>query len=266
MQTAEGGIRGVGGSPEVEATALAALALLGQGTTMTNGDGREVLSRCVGWLLAQQTDDGGLAPQGAEQVQHHALATYALAEAYGLGFALNLRGGLQAALAWLGAQRGPDGGFGDAQTTAMAVMAMVSVQFFKVEPPCAPKSVVEWFDTHPAENDRKALPAELLARLFVGQNVKQNEGQLEAARRVFADRGGEDPWLEFWASHLAYQIGGDDWRGWMVRLREIAQLQEKSESASNGSWMAVGGRAQSSTTALRVLSLEAMARYTRMVR
>ncbi len=266
MQTADGGIRGTGGRPEVEATALTALALLGHGTTMTNGDGREVLSRCVGWLLAQQADDGGLAPQGPEQVRHHALATYALAEAYGLGFALNLRGGLQAALAWLGEQRRPDGGFGDTLGTATAMMAMVSAQFFKVVPPCAPKSVVEWFDAHPDENDRTALAAELLARLFVGQNVKQDEAQAEAARRVFAERGDEDPWLEFWASHLAYQFGGEDWRGWMPRLREIAQLQEMNESASNGSWMAVGGRSQSSTTALRVLSLEAMARYTRMVR
>lgn len=266
MQTAEGGIRGVGGRPEVEATALTALALLGHGTTMTHGDGHEVLSRCAGWLLAQQADDGCLAPKGAEQLRCHALATYALAEAYGLGVTLNVRGGLQAALAWLGAQRRPDGGFGDALGTAAAAVAMVSAQFFKVGPPCEPKSVVAWFDTRPVQDDQTALAAELLARAFVGQSIKDLQVRTAATRLLSATGAGGDPWFEFWASHLAFQFGGEDWRGWMVRLREIAQLQEKSESASNGSWPAVGGRSQSVTTALRVLSLEAMARYTRMVR
>jgi hypothetical protein len=55
------------------------------------------------------------------------------------------------------------------------------------------------------------------------------------------------------------------WETWCRRLAEIL-LQQSKEGAPCGSWQLAIGYSRVTTTALRVLSLEAFYRYSRMIR
>ncbi|MCA9071992.1 MAG: hypothetical protein KDA84_23855, partial [Planctomycetaceae bacterium] len=79
-----------GGIPGVQAdsgvTALAILAFLGAGYTHEEGPYAEHVDRAVNWLIKQQREDGFLGGNATYYAQAycHGMATYALAEAYGM--------------------------------------------------------------------------------------------------------------------------------------------------------------------------------------
>lgn len=125
------------GNPAVDVglTGLALLAFLGDGNTMSTGPHRDVVARAVTWLAGVQRDDGLYGEEvGNPTLYNHAIATLAMAEAYGLsGRSPALRGGVQRAVAALARARNPYGawryalepnGDNDTSITGWAVFAL----------------------------------------------------------------------------------------------------------------------------------------------
>ncbi len=70
---------------DIGVTALATLAFLGDGTTPLAGPDRETVARAVRWLSSQQGENGLLGTGVAhDYIYDHAIATWALCEAFGL--------------------------------------------------------------------------------------------------------------------------------------------------------------------------------------
>lgn len=272
-QQADGSFRGDDGGPDLEATALVMLSLLAQGTTLHSGEHKEALNKGIGWLLDQQDDDGCFARVGPERLRHHTLATYALAEAYGLTYCLEVRGGLCDAVVWLAAQRRDDGGFGDVVpgapsddvSTASAVVAFASAEFFGVEAPVKSREVVTWFDDAAAPGDPTRSAPRLFSSFFAGRNPKDDEQMVAAADALVQNADPNDPWCQYWTTYSLFQMGGPWWKAWCTRVEEVAKQQHDAGDL-DGSWDAAAGHSRMTTTALRVLSLQAYSRYSRLVR
>ena len=71
---------------DVGATGLAVLAFLGAGNTMRSGPYKDQVKAGVRWLIGQQDQQSGLigTAQSHDFIYSHAIATWALCEAYGL--------------------------------------------------------------------------------------------------------------------------------------------------------------------------------------
>jgi hypothetical protein len=86
-------------------TALCVLAFLGAGHTPQSAtEHRDVVAKAVAHLLALQDDDGAFGPSSC---YGHGIATYALAECYGITKRPELRQPLERALTWILDHQGP---------------------------------------------------------------------------------------------------------------------------------------------------------------
>ncbi len=101
---------------DTAATGLALLAFQGAGYTHKEYKYSGQLERAVSWLVAHQADDGNLYVESDDesnkscQFYSHAIATLALAEAYGMTEDSELREPLQRAVNYLVATQHPDDG------------------------------------------------------------------------------------------------------------------------------------------------------------
>ncbi|MEO6597667.1 MAG: prenyltransferase/squalene oxidase repeat-containing protein, partial [Planctomycetota bacterium] len=124
---------------DVGVTGLALLALLGDGSSLRQGRYRDQVRRAALWLRQQQEENGLIGGAAASDfIYDHAIAAYALCEAYGLSSYETLRPAAQKALDYLQAHRNPYGAWryqprdGDSDTsiTGWCVLAMCSGKHF----------------------------------------------------------------------------------------------------------------------------------------
>jgi hypothetical protein len=127
---------------DVGVTGLALLAFLGDGSTLRSGPWRDNVRRAVQWLRSQQAENGLFgAPTSSDFVYDHAIATYAICEAYGLSESQLLRPTAQRALNYLEAHRNPYGvwryqprdGDGDTSVTGWCIMAYAAGKHFGLQ-------------------------------------------------------------------------------------------------------------------------------------
>jgi hypothetical protein len=128
---------------DVGCTALALLAFLGENNTTKSGPYRDVVRRGVGWLRRQQDMDTGLfgARLSHDYIYDHAIAAYAMCEAYGLSRSKLLEKHAQRGLDRLEAHRNAYGVWryqprdqdNDISVTAWAVMAYEAGRFFGLQ-------------------------------------------------------------------------------------------------------------------------------------
>lgn len=278
------------GRPDTTATALVTLALLGDGQTLDAGADTLALRASVGWLLGQQRENGAFADGGPGSLQQHALATYALAEASGLSTnGVLVRGAVQTAVGHLFAVRSVDGGWNDGTpgtpsdtlSTVHGLTAVASAEFFAMRGPAGPRELAPWFDSVAsatgahrltaaspvdAAPHAAATAAALFARFFAGQDPKQVPVMKVAADLLLATSDPKDPWGAYWTTYALFQMGGRHWVEWNRRIDgDIVQTQIR-DGELKGSWEPAGGCTRLTTTALRVLTLEAYYRYSRLVR
>ena len=137
QQAADGGFGDHG--PALADTALALLALLGDGSNLDSGSAKDIVRRGAGWLLAHQRDDGSFDADDAGATSTQAMAVLALLECCGLSKdrGMLLRPSARSAAAWMLAQRRPDGGLGDrgkatdTVSTAWGVCALESAALLR---------------------------------------------------------------------------------------------------------------------------------------
>jgi hypothetical protein len=141
---------------DVGLTGLALLAFLGDGSTMRSGPYRAQIKKGIAWLVEQQQETGLIGQAASHDfVYDHAIATYALCEAYGLSEYRLLRSYAQKAINYLEAHRNPylvwryqpRDGDNDTSVTGWCVMALKSASDFKL---LVDKKTLElaktWFD------------------------------------------------------------------------------------------------------------------------
>ncbi|MEO6597173.1 MAG: prenyltransferase/squalene oxidase repeat-containing protein, partial [Planctomycetota bacterium] len=274
QQRADGSFAASDDRADMEATALWMLALLGDGRTLEAGPAANVLQRGVGWILSRQHPDGALVDPAPGSIGQHALATYALVEAAGLSTKGALvHGGAQAGLDWLFAQRQPDGGWNnglqgvasDPMSTAKSIAAVASAEFFHFAVQTKSSQLAGWFDdvvvTEPAPT-----AAALFTRFFAGQDPKVVPAMNTMAARLVGTADPNDPWGAYWTTYALFQMGGRPWTTWQKKLDPAIVKTQIREGDLEGFWEPAGGCSRLTTTALRVLTLEAYYRYTRLIR
>lgn len=267
-QRADGAWTDNEGQPDRETTALALLSLLTAGGGPT-GQGAGAIARGVGSLIEAQGADGNLGGSGARSVHRHALCTYALAEAYGLSDrGPLLRGHLIAALQWLEASALPSGGWNDGTPgapldptcTGDAVVAITSAQFFRLPTALDAKTMLGWLPPIPAQgNVTEGAAAVLFARLFLG-GPEIGGATADWLTTTPLD---DAPTCQR-VTQILYQVGGAPWATWSKRLLTLPPAVVDGPFA--GSCEPTGELDRVTATSLRVLTMAALQRYTRLVR
>ncbi len=187
---------------DVGITALATLAILGDGTTMNKGKHRETLLKAVHWLGSQQDPDTGLIGSNASHtfIYDHAIATLALIEAYGLSDAKRLMPSAQRAINYLEHHRNPYAVWryqprdndNDTSVTTWCLLAYLAAKDHGLEVnPVAFKLVRAWYDqmTDPVSgrtgySERGGRPARQ-----AGQHAKRFPCELDESMTAMALAG-----------------------------------------------------------------------------
>lgn len=274
-------------------TALALLAFLGAGHTTDEGPHTDNVNRAIDWLIANQRDDGFLAPGAAhfEQMYCHGMATYALAEAYGMQANREnsrIRRPLEKAVLYIAAQQGDDGGWryvkgqeGDMSMFGWQLMALKSAEIAGLTmPPAARTKMVRFLkDRSLGESNglaayRKTLkptPPMTAEALFCKQMLgmtRSNPASIEAVTYLLqnAPKRSELNYYYWYYGTLAmYQFGGTAWERWNAALRDLLIAEQIKTGPDAGSWAPkdtwgpYGGRVYS--TAIATLSLEVYYRF-----
>jgi hypothetical protein len=127
---------------DVGATGLALLAFLGKGNTLRSGPHKDVVIDAVKWLRSQQGLNGLFGTNASHDfIYDHAIATYAMCEAYGLSDYKTLRKTAQGGINYLESHRNahscwryqPRDGSSDSSVTFWCVFAYIAARDFKLE-------------------------------------------------------------------------------------------------------------------------------------
>ncbi|QDT52468.1 hypothetical protein Pan44_04800 [Caulifigura coniformis] len=288
-------------------TALATLAFLGKLNTLSEGEYSDNVRRSTRWLIAQQktggfigNDPGGgrgeTVPGNMAGMYGHAMATFALAEAYAMSRdhqdARELRAAVERGIAFILAAQLEDGGWryfqyqtqgGDMSIFGWQLMALKSAQLGGVPiPPRVRDRVVEFLKknsrgTHgglgayrTTSPTTPAMTAEALyCRQILGAG-RDSAASREAVEyllsfRNLPTRQKFDLYYWYYGTLAMFQYGGEEWQQWNVRVRELLISEQVTEGPYAGSWeprdpwSGYGGRIY--TTAIATLSLEVYYRY-----
>jgi hypothetical protein len=124
---------------DVGVTGLALLAFLGDGSTMRSGPYKDVIKKGAIWLKEQQQENGLFGQSASHDfVYDHAIATYAMCEAFGLSQSTILKSTAQKGVNYLESHRNPYSVWryqprdndNDTSVTAWCIMAYESGKFF----------------------------------------------------------------------------------------------------------------------------------------
>jgi len=288
-QAEDGSFSGPDGKPDLTATCLMTLALLGDGSTMRAGPDRARIKKAVLWLRAQLMADGTFRPFGKRarknSTRANGLATYTIVEAAGLSEYRLLWKTVDPAVKALLALRNDDGGWSsdptqknsDSEATAWCALACMSARFFRHPAPGQPsqKHLVDWFHRHPAKTAKHAA-MELLCRVTADKLPTDEYNGAQTAHvladhplveRLLAEASVEKPDECYWASNALFAVGGKPWKAWQPRLTAITTSQNTAPKSEHYlTWDPGHGHTRFETTSLRVLTLQTYYRFSHLVR
>jgi hypothetical protein len=290
--------KGVPGSrADVGVTALAMLAFLGADYTHERGHYADEVSRAIRWLIANQTEDGYLGGNATyfARMYCHGMATYALAEAYGMqenrDGAIKLREPLERAVGYIAASQNADGGWryvkrqrSDMSMFGWQMMALKSAEIAGIEIPDKVRSgMIRFLKDRSLGKHRglatyrqteKPMPpshAMTAEALFCKQMLGIDRANPQCVEAVdflinrIPRRSQTNLYYWYYGTLSLYQYGGKPWRQWNESLRDqLVATQETSGPLAGswdpvGPWGAYGGRVYS--TALSTLCLEVYYRF-----
>jgi hypothetical protein len=206
---------------DIGVTGLSLLAFLGDGSTARSGTYKEQIKRAVKWLCEQQQPNGRFGAAETEDfIYDHAIATYAMCEAFGLSDSQVLRESAQRAVDHLESHRNPGAawryrphdGNNDTSVTGWCVMALESGRSFGLRvDPAMRQEVTAWLDQvadpsgrhgystrgelgsrksgahamrFPPERSEALTAVGLLTRIFLGQDDRTEPLLRAAAERL----------------------------------------------------------------------------------
>jgi Squalene-hopene cyclase C-terminal domain len=275
-------------------TALAVLAFLGAGYTHEEGQYADTVDRALRWLIAQQKPDGNLGADAGHFAMNycHGIATYAIAEAYGMQndptSNTMLREPLLRGVRYILQNQNPDGGWrylkgqkSDISMTGWQLMALKSAEIAGVNIPKSAKAEVVAFlkarslGTYGGlAGYREDLPpsASMTAEaMFCKQMLgmrRDNAASREAAEYLLARlpvRTSFNEYYWYYGTLAMYQFGGEGWSSWNGAIRDLLISEQRTDGDYAGSWDPIGPWAQYGgriySTALSTLCLEVYYRF-----
>jgi len=291
--------------PDVGITSLAVLAFLGKLNTVDEGIYSPVVNQALRWIVSQQTrrhwgegwgsTDGYLGGNASEfeAMYCHAMATFALAEAYAMSRnspeAQWLHAPLQKAVNFILDTQNVDGGWryvkgqreGDMSIFGWQLMALKSAQAagipveerrlammrrFLVEQRIGSSGGLAGF--RPREAAGASAAAETLyCRQMLGMTNAPDV--IDDAVRIIVSnlprRSTLNYYYWYYGTLALYQHGGPEWEQWNTAVRNMLVAEQRRTGPMAGSWDPLdvwgsyGGRMYS--TAIATLSLEVYYRY-----
>jgi prenyltransferase beta subunit len=276
-------------------TALAILAFLGAGYTHEIGPYTTQVDRGLQWLVKQQKSDGNLCGNATHfaRMYCHAMATYAMAEAYGMQSDattdVRLRRPLERAIRFIiNNQHSESGGWryrrgqaGDTSMFGWQLMALKSAEIAGLKIPTLVKQRMYTFLKKgsrgadgglAAYRQGEAVTETMTAEaLFCKQMLgiqRSNPACVEAVDYLLQhvpSRSNLNLYYWYYGTLAMYQHGGAAWRTWNERVRDLLIAEQHTSGAQAGSWDpygrwgSYGGRIYS--TALSTLCLEVYYRF-----
>ena len=257
-------------------TALALLAFLGAGYTHEEGQYADQIDRTVGWLIRQQRSDGYLGGKAThfEQMYCHAMATYALAEAFSMQSDLSsdarLRQPLIRAVNYIVDNQNPDGGWRYVQPKASGLppqssdmsmfgwqlMALKSAEIAGIPTPELTKTMMVQFLKERSQGPNKGLAGYRIAggqllpptdamtaeALFCKQILgilRTNPACTEAVNHMLERLprpSAHNLYYWYYGTLAMYQHGGVQWRQWNEALRDSLVSEQRTRGHEAGSW------------------------------
>ena len=261
-----------GGSQEnrLAATAMALLAFQGAGNTTQQGKHKEVVQRAWKALRDAQLADGRFELHPPLPSHHalysHAQATIAACELYGMTKLAEHAEPAQRALDYAIAAQGPNGGWryepgnmGDMSVTGWYMMAMKSGEMAGLSVPnesvagigafldsVAVKDGVRYgyrvdVPGRPASPVTQAISAEgLLCRQYLGW--RRDDPRLVAGVEMLIGPqpidwdNDKDVYAWYYITQVAHHLGGDPWRRWNDRMKEVLPAMQVQKGPEAGTW------------------------------
>ncbi len=296
---------GIDNRPDVGITSLAVLSFLGKQNTVEQGIYSPVVNRALRWIISQQTSrhwgegwgstDGYLGGSASEYeaMYCHAMATFALAEAYAMSRnspdAQWLRVPLEKAVSFILDTQNVDGGWryvkgqreGDMSIFGWQLMALKSAQAAGIPIEERRLAMMRRFlnerrigssgglaGFRPRDAASASAAAETLyCRQMLGMTEDPQATQ-EAVKVIVSNlprRNTLNYYYWYYGTLALYQHGGPEWEQWNTAVRNMLVAEQRRVGTMAGSWDPLdvwgsyGGRMYS--TAIATLSLEVYYRY-----
>lgn len=283
--------QGAGTEADTGVTGLALLAFLASGHTHREGAYRENVYRGLRYLLESQAANGSLGGRATtfEFMYCHAMATFAMSEAWGMSGDEALREPLRRALEYtIAAQSPATGGWrywpgdpGDTSQLGWQFMALKSAELAGIPMPETSRNGIIKFLGSVAGGDHGGLasyrPNERLTRTMTAEAIvcwqllgmpREHPAGREAGDFLLGELPGHaTPNVYYWyyATLAMYQLGGTHWTRWNDALRSTLVSTQRPDGPLAGSWDpdpvwgGYGGRVYS--TSLSALCLEVYYRF-----
>ncbi len=292
---------GESGDARNAATAMALLPFLGAGQTHKDGKFKTQVNNGIRYLCRNMK----IGPQGASlweeggrgQMYSHGLATIALCECYAMTRDRQLHVPAQGALNFVCSAQDPVGGGwrykprekGDTSVTSWQITALKTGQMAYLRvPPQTVKKASAFLDnvqsdggaaygyrgpddraTYASENlgsDETMTAVGLLCRMRLGWK-RDNPALIRGVERLAkAGPSPENLYYDYYATQVMFHYGGEPWKKWNAKMRDLLVNSQSQEGHSRGSWYlddkhasAKGGRLY--CTAMATLILETYYRY-----
>ena len=278
-------------------TGLVVLSFLGAGYTHDEGQYSSNVKRAIDWLIEQQQTNGYLGGKATryDMMYCHAIATFALAEAYGMQTDPTaypeLRDAVRGGVRLIASMQNDDGGWrygkggeSDMSMFGWQLMALKSAVNAGITVPEETRRGMTKFLQSRALGGRGGLagyklnerptPAMTAEALFCRQmfNVRQSDAaSLEAVaylRQNLPRLAVYDEYYWYYGTLAMFQYDGEPWEDWNSSLRDMLIAQQRTSGPNAGSWDAkgkwsgIGGRLYA--TALSTMSLEVYYRFLRI--
>jgi prenyltransferase beta subunit len=280
-----------GGKSDTGMTGLALLAFLASGHTHLHGDYSANVRRGLEYLMRKQRADGGLGGNGIvyEYMYCHAMAAFAMGEAYGMTGDERLEPFVRKAVGFtLAMQNKETGGWryttgdpGDTSQLGWQLMALKSAELAGIPIPNESRQGVLRFlngvsygnrgglaSYRTGETPTRTMTAEaLVCRQFLGVS-SDTPAAREAAEYLLGEmpgQGKDNVYYWYYGTLAMHQLQGPSWDRWNASLQRALVATQNTSGPNAGSWDpdglwgTYGGRLYNTT--LSTLCLEVYYRF-----
>ena len=243
-------------------TGLALLAFLAAGHTNQRGSYQSNVRRGIEYLVTIQGRDGNLAGQATTYAAMycHAMATFALSEAYAMTGQEELELPVKRAVVYIVASQNPSGGGwryqprdeGDTSQLGWQLMALKSAELAGIPTPQATRyGAIRFLNsvssgTHrglasyrPTEPASRPMTAEaLVCRQFLGMD-RESPTAREAGDYLLGElpgKGKANLYYWYYATLGMYQLQGTHWERWNKALQTNLLASQRKTGSLAGSW------------------------------
>ncbi|MFH1422995.1 MAG: hypothetical protein ABIH42_09830 [Planctomycetota bacterium] len=260
---------------DVGVTGLMLLAYLGHGHTHRVGEFKKNVRTGLDWLSAQQDSSGCFAGDRSTQgwIFNHAIATWAICEAYAVSRDPRLKDKAQKAVDYIvRTQNRRNGGWGlepgshtsNTAVTSVMVLALKSAITGKLNVPYYVfTDALVWFDSVTDQrtgrvgytNTGDDLPylrgvndyfvsqptltaMATISRIFCGQsrNHPMIQKGVDIMMRNLPNNQNADFLYYYFGTYAMFQYGGDEWARWNEAMRQAVVTTQRVGGCADGSW------------------------------